>query len=273
MYAKLRQVSLSEISSVPKHLIRQKITILAIDRYPEVGEVRLAQPHLASPVEITLTWRIFFRRMYFVPSLSFSCPQRAAQSIGMGLQYYGRDYANQNREGEAQDFLEENLGGGMLVILVLVAIGFAIVLWTTRCCGRCRVTATQAQSDQGREERRRFVEKLLPSKAFVTSTVSHAEADKSDRNRGIDDNVEANHNTSRVKMEEDEIGEDACAICLVEYKVNDEVAFSSNAPTCPHQFHMKCVKEWLLDHHECPICRNFFLQEDIDAKEGDEEAP
>ena len=50
----------------------------------------------------------------------------------------------------------------------------------------------------------------------------------------------------------------SCPICLEEYKVGDEIAWSKNEE-CPHAFHFDCILEWLLKHDECPLCRGDFL--------------
>lgn len=46
-----------------------------------------------------------------------------------------------------------------------------------------------------------------------------------------------------------------CSICLEEYKVGDEIAWSRN-DNCHHAFHKDCIIEWLVNHQNCPICRN-----------------
>jgi len=51
----------------------------------------------------------------------------------------------------------------------------------------------------------------------------------------------------------------SCPICLEEYKVGDEIAWSKN-DQCPHAFHIDCALDWLMDHDECPVCRGDYLQ-------------
>ena len=51
---------------------------------------------------------------------------------------------------------------------------------------------------------------------------------------------------------------DECSICLANFCNGDRVARSNNV-CCPHIFHRDCVHEWLLQHFECPMCRNEFL--------------
>ena len=46
-----------------------------------------------------------------------------------------------------------------------------------------------------------------------------------------------------------------CNICLEEYKIGDEIAWSKNE-LCHHAFHKECIIEWLARHQDCPVCRN-----------------
>ncbi|GLJ56188.1 hypothetical protein SUGI_1206490 [Cryptomeria japonica] len=43
-----------------------------------------------------------------------------------------------------------------------------------------------------------------------------------------------------------------CVICLSNYEEAQRPALS--LPTCRHNFHVECVKRWLLSHGRCPIC-------------------
>lgn len=53
-----------------------------------------------------------------------------------------------------------------------------------------------------------------------------------------------------------------CAICLEKFKVNDELAFSSNHK-CSHVFHLDCITEYIGKtkgaEKPCPCCRQWFL--------------
>ena len=49
-----------------------------------------------------------------------------------------------------------------------------------------------------------------------------------------------------------------CTICLVSYQPGDSVAWSRHS-ICHHVYHLDCLKEWLTDRDECPMCCvNFF---------------
>jgi hypothetical protein len=52
--------------------------------------------------------------------------------------------------------------------------------------------------------------------------------------------------------------EQCCPICLKDYQVDEEIAFSPNS-NCSHAFHRECIEEWLLRHEECPCCRYNYL--------------
>jgi len=54
-----------------------------------------------------------------------------------------------------------------------------------------------------------------------------------------------------------------CAICLVEYNENSEIIILPCDPRYfwkrkinkRHNFHSECIREWLRNKNECPICR------------------
>lgn len=52
-----------------------------------------------------------------------------------------------------------------------------------------------------------------------------------------------------------------CTICYESLAVGDVVSWSPHV-ACGHLFHHVCIKEWLLDHTDCPCCREVFLPVD-----------
>lgn len=60
-------------------------------------------------------------------------------------------------------------------------------------------------------------------------------------------------------MLENDQNSNMCSICLEPYEVGDEVC-SSNTKQCEHMFHLNCISDWLMKHHDhCPMCRCDFL--------------
>merc|ERR550519_2163113 len=51
---------------------------------------------------------------------------------------------------------------------------------------------------------------------------------------------------------------DTCFICLEPYKEGETIYRSPNEK-CIHSFHSTCMMRWLLDHDDCPVCREDFL--------------
>jgi hypothetical protein len=64
---------------------------------------------------------------------------------------------------------------------------------------------------------------------------------------------------------EDEDDAPECPICMGELVVGQIVSWSAN-PDCGHVYHHECIKEWLLRHVECPLCKHIFLP--VDEKRG-----
>lgn len=63
------------------------------------------------------------------------------------------------------------------------------------------------------------------------------------------------------------IQDEECSICLCEYEAGDQVSWSRNIK-CPHVFHYECIKPWLMEQSECPICRSDLLKtKEMDKKD------
>lgn len=48
-------------------------------------------------------------------------------------------------------------------------------------------------------------------------------------------------------------GEEACPICMDEYKSDDSKKIVKLA--CKHMFHLECMMEWVQKNDICPMCR------------------
>ena len=47
-----------------------------------------------------------------------------------------------------------------------------------------------------------------------------------------------------------------CSVCLEEFAIGDKVMILP----CYHNFHEKCIREWLPIHKNCPLCRANILE-------------
>ena len=51
----------------------------------------------------------------------------------------------------------------------------------------------------------------------------------------------------------------SCPICCDDYAKGDDIAWSKNEQCC-HAFHTDCIMQWLMNHDDCPMCRNNYLE-------------
>lgn len=49
-----------------------------------------------------------------------------------------------------------------------------------------------------------------------------------------------------------------CAICLGDFVKGDNICSSPN-DRCVHVYHTECMQKWLMNHDDCPQCRNSYL--------------
>ena len=54
-----------------------------------------------------------------------------------------------------------------------------------------------------------------------------------------------------IDTNEDDEEQDACAICLLEYKDEDNIGTLQ----CVHEFHAECINKWLQRKKSSPFCR------------------
>lgn len=52
----------------------------------------------------------------------------------------------------------------------------------------------------------------------------------------------------------------SCPICYESYKKGDSIAWSKNEK-CFHAFHVDCIVEWLINHDDCPMCREKYVED------------
>jgi hypothetical protein len=85
-----------------------------------------------------------------------------------------------------------------------------------------------------------------------SSSLSNIETDKKDDNQ-VD---EENQNPS-LENTETEHEENMCAICMEDYKPNDNVTIGTS---CSHMYHKDCLLHWMSSNHDfCPYCREYFF--------------
>lgn len=56
----------------------------------------------------------------------------------------------------------------------------------------------------------------------------------------------------------DSTPDECCGICLLDYEIGVEVAWSPN-DNCVHAYHKECIVGWLRKNDDCPLCRQEYL--------------
>jgi hypothetical protein len=88
-----------------------------------------------------------------------------------------------------------------------------------------------------------------------------AEEEDEEEDDDKDDNkdVKASSATTSSLMEDD-LQSPACPICMEPFRPGDAVCLPTNE-RCNHNFHVECMKDWLMKHAQCPCCRESYLLE------------
>jgi len=107
------------------------------------------------------------------------------------------------------------------------------------------------KEEQDREEKRSCIEQQL----IICRVVSSIPEDST--TPSCADPTILTRSTSQSIHLIDE-SKEICDICLAEYEVGDEVAFSANEK-CTHGFHTECIGYWLLQNDSCPVCRQNYI--------------
>ncbi|XP_028089750.1 E3 ubiquitin-protein ligase MBR2-like isoform X1 [Camellia sinensis] len=58
--------------------------------------------------------------------------------------------------------------------------------------------------------------------------------------------------TETLYSSDQDRGEGSCAICIEQYANEEEIGTMKN---CGHEYHVRCIREWLLVKKVCPICK------------------
>eukprot|EP01084_Bolivina_argentea_P155189 270453_1 len=125
-----------------------------------------------------------------------------------------------------------------LVIIILVyvslALPFLIVLAICICLPCVLIIFRFFAEPEGADDR---IIKDLP-----TRKITSADLDKGDEKKESHDD----------DADEEESEGPSCAICMQDYKVDDELRILP----CSHEFHCECVDKWLPMKKICPLCRH-----------------
>ncbi|GFH56445.1 hypothetical protein CTEN210_12921 [Chaetoceros tenuissimus] len=113
--------------------------------------------------------------------------------------------------------------------------------------------ALSSHPDEVDEESLQRVTKLTIGKTDMT--IEEISRSKSSKNLNFevfqDDNVLSSRKDTLYNPR-------MCPICCEEYEKGHDIAWSKNEE-CVHAFHTDCIVPWLLEHSDCPMCRNDYL--------------
>jgi hypothetical protein len=131
-----------------------------------------------------------------------------------------------------------------LVIIVLVyvslALPFLIVLAICICLPCVLIVFRFFAEPEGADDR---IIKDLPTRKITADdlrvTTATVGTDESGKDEKADDRI-------------DEEEAPSCAICMQEYKIDEEI----RTLPCKHEFHCECVDKWLPMKKICPLCRH-----------------
>lgn len=122
-----------------------------------------------------------------------------------------------------------------LVIIILVyvslALPFLIVLAICICLPCVLIIFRFFAEPEGADDR---IIKDLPTRKITANDLHKTEQ------------------TEEKKEDEDDSEAPSCAICMQDYKIDDELRILP----CHHEFHRECVDKWLPMKKICPLCRH-----------------
>jgi len=95
--------------------------------------------------------------------------------------------------------------------------------------------------------------------SIPTDSVSNKKDDNSTNSDNANSRSVCSPTTDYFGVEDDERDPGtACDICILEFEVGDEVAWSPNLH-CSHAFHKDCILDWLVRKPTCPSCRQDYV--------------
>lgn len=157
------------------------------------------------------------------------------------------------------------------VLLGFWCMGFVI---STRCCRHFGpdshiydrgVWSVEMLSQQ--EQDRRLARQLQEAEFNLTPEeierrASEFEKRRVAREQFVDQKLPSKLCDMSSDVEGDHLNHTKCAICLAPYITGDCLT-ESTTQRCKHEFHRKCILDWLIRNSHCPVCREIYLLEDV----------
>lgn len=181
------------------------------------------------------------------------------------------------------------------VLFVGIVLGSALLVAIILYCSRGQERRKRSKQEDKKVERMQEIKKQLVTKPWAPDAEDYAETVASSvsvRSAGVLSNSSFHSDAtpsrsrcesgdSNIDEEEDlERGDDAdadmdvdipnppaaghlckdgsvCVLCQEEYQPGQPV-YESNNPHCGHEFHIKCMDQWLACQNSCPICNQPF---------------
>lgn len=163
-----------------------------------------------------------------------------------------------------------------IIFLVLAALCVLFMLVRFTCCSRSqqessrRLSGIRVASVHGVGTKEIKTEEYITNRLVLKHVVKYASEQQDEEMRSQFENTTQSHRFQKSDLAipgggdseglDEENDAVACAICLCEYEVGDQICWSNNK-SCLHHFHAACGIAWLAKHSACPVCRSPYLVE------------
>lgn len=130
----------------------------------------------------------------------------------------------------------------------------------------CALSCTGIEAAVGKEADETDILAMTPPQSpSIVRSPSSNEVSSTEHNvtDGHEEEERTLENYDKEKDPDNDVRE--CPICMAELQVGQVVSWSAN-PACRHAYHHQCIKEWLLRHTLCCLCKNIYLP--VDEKRG-----
>lgn len=160
------------------------------------------------------------------------------------------------------------------MIFLWTAVSFAVSL----CCCCCMASAIEDLFEEPEPEplrrprRKRLTRdqvRLFPIGIFDGIRLVYDDDDDCDIDNELGDDQEQAAGNKLCCIQPGTHSLDACAICLDDYGVGDQL----RCLPCGHAFHAKCIAKWLIERSAtCPLCNlDLYEEEELDDDEDETE--